>query len=76
MNLFCMELMWKTNQSKNFTLFIPIYVLDTSLQNSEGAGQKKWGPSSRIRVYLGHLPFHAGCVALVWNLNTGCVSPK
>ena len=68
--------MWKTNQSKNFTLFIPIYVLDASLQNSEGAGQKTLGPRSRIRVYLGHLPFHAGRVALVWNLNTGCVSPK
>ena len=52
------------------TLFSPIYVLYARLQNSGGAGPPKWEPSSRIGVYLGHFPFHAESVALVWNLTT------
>jgi hypothetical protein len=31
---------------------------------------------SRIGVYLGHTPFHAGSVALVLNPSTGRVSPQ
>ena len=58
------------------TLFSPIYVLDARLQNSGGAGPPKWEPRSRIGVYLGHLPFPAGNVALVWNSSTGRVSPQ
>ena len=58
------------------TLFCPIYVLDAHLQSAGGAGPPKWEPRSRIGVYLGKSPFHAGSVALVWNLNTGRVSPK
>ena len=57
------------------TLFCPIYALDARLQSSGGAGPPKWEPRSHIGVYLGHLPFHAGSVALVWNPNTGRVSP-
>ena len=57
------------------TLFCPIYVLDSRLQNSGGAGPPKWEPRSRIGVYLGHSPFHAGSVALAWNPTTGRVSP-
>ena len=34
------------------------------------------GECSRIGVYLGHSPFHAGSVALVWNSTTGRVSPQ
>ena len=58
------------------TLFSLIYVLDARLQNSGGAAPPKWEPLSRIGVYLGHSPFHAGSFALVWNTTTGCVSPK
>ena len=58
------------------TLFCPVYVLDARLQNAGGAGPPKWEPRSRIGVYLGHSPFHAGSVALVWNPTTGRVSPQ
>jgi hypothetical protein len=33
-------------------------------------------PRSNIRVYLGHSPFHAGSVALVYNPYTGHISPQ
>ena len=58
------------------TLFFLTYVLDARLQNSGGAGPPKWEPRSLIGVYLGHSPFHASNVALVWNLTTGRVSPQ
>ena len=51
-------------------------MLYARLQNSLGAGPPKWEPRSRIGLYLGHLPFHAGSVALVWNPTTGRVSPQ
>lgn len=57
-------------------LFCPIYVLDDWLQNLDVAGQQKWEPRSRIGVYLGHIRYYAGSVALVWNLTTGRVSPQ
>ena len=58
------------------TLLCPTYVLDTHLQSSGGAGPPKWEPRSRIGVYMGHSPFHAGNVALVWNPTTGRVIPQ
>ena len=58
------------------TLFCPVYVLDARLQSAGGAGPPKWEPRSRIGVYLGHSPFHAGSVALVFNPTTGRVSPQ
>ena len=51
-------------------------MLDARLQNARGAGPPKWEPRSRIGVYLGHSPFHASSVALVWNSTTGRVSPQ
>ena len=53
----------------------PAYVLDAKLQ---GGVSKipRWDPRSRIGVYLGHSPYHAGSVALVLNLTTGHVSPQ
>ena len=57
-------------------LFCPTYVIDACLQNSGGAGPPKWKPHSRIGVYLGHSPLHAGNVALVWNTTTGRVSTQ
>ena len=58
------------------TLFCQNYVLDAHLQSSGGPGTPKWEPRSRIGVYLGHSPFHAGNVALVWNPITGRLSPQ
>ena len=57
------------------TLFCPVYVLDSKLQ-SGGIGPPKWEPRSRIGIYLGHSPCHAGSVALVFNPTTGHVSPQ
>ena len=53
------------------TLFCPVYVLDACAQSAGGPGHPKWEPRSRIGVYLGHSPFHAGSVALVFNPRTG-----
>ena len=62
---------------RNFhTLFCPVYVLDHCLQSAGGPGPPKWEPRSRIGVYLGHSPFHAGSVALVFNPKTARVSPQ
>ena len=58
------------------TLFCPVYVLDARAQNEGAMGPPKWEPRSRIGVYLGHSPFHAGSVALVLNPTTGLVSPQ
>ncbi len=53
---------------KNFhTTFCPICVLDHWLQSAGGPSPPKWKLCSRMGVYLGHLPFHAGSVALVFN---------
>ena len=58
------------------TLFCPIYVLDARSQSAGSIGPPKWEPKSRIGIYLGHSPFHAGNVALVFNPTTGLVSPQ
>ncbi len=58
------------------TLFCPVYVLDPFSQNAGGPGTPKWEPRSWIGFYLGHSPFHAGSVALVFNPRTGQVSPQ
>ena len=58
------------------TLFCPVYVLDSCPQSPGGTGPPKWEPRSRIGVYLGHSPFHAGSIALVFNPTTGQVSPQ
>ena len=58
------------------TFFCPTYVLDARLQNSGGAGPPKWEPRSRIGVYLGHSPLHAGNIAVVWNPTTVRLSPQ
>ena len=58
------------------TLFCPVYILDHQLQSAGGPGPPKWEPRSRIGVYLGNSPFHAGSVALVFNPKTARVSPQ
>ena len=57
------------------TFGCPVYVLDSKLQSS-GIGPPKWEPCSRLGIYLGKSPFHAGSVALVLNPKTGHVSPQ
>jgi hypothetical protein len=57
-------------------MFCPYYALDSRLRNVGSIGPPKWEPRSNIRVYLGHSLFHAGGVALVYNLSTGHISPQ
>ena len=52
-----------------------VYVLESKLQ-SDPKGLPKWEPRSRLGIYLGHSPAHAGSVALVLNPSTGHVSPQ
>ena len=52
----------------------PCYVLDATLQS--GSMKAKWEPRSRLGIYLGHSPCHAGTVALVLNPSTLHVSPQ
>ena len=40
-------------------------MLDASLQS--GTMKAKWDPRSRLGIYLGHSPCHAGTVSLVLN---------
>jgi hypothetical protein len=53
----------------------PCFVLDSRLQ-SVIAGTLKLEPRSRLGIYVGHSPFHAGSVALVSNPRTGYVSTQ
>ena len=53
----------------------PCYVLDPTLQGNVSK-LPRWEPRSRVGVYVGHSPHHAGSVALVLNLSTGHVSPQ
>ena len=62
---------------KNYHTFgCPVYILDSRLQDAGGAGPPKWDPRSRLGIYLGHSPSHAGSVALVLNPKTGLISPQ
>ena len=56
------------------TFGCPCYILDKELQT--GNMLPKWDPRSRLGVYLGHSPCHAGSVALVLNPKTLHVSPQ
>jgi len=51
----------------------PVYVLENLAQTKMVS---KWEPRSRLGVYLGHSPHHAGSVALVLNIKTLFVSPQ
>lgn len=60
----------------NFHTFgCPVYILDNTLQQ-QGAQSSKWQEHSRIGIYLGLSPQHAGTVSLVMNTDTGLVSPQ
>ena len=51
------------------------FVLDSRLQSGI-AGPPKWETRSRLGIYDGHSPSHAGSVTLVLNPRTGQVSPQ
>ena len=53
----------------------PVFVLDAALQSGQ-IGPPKWEPRSRVGIYLGRSPMHAGSVSLVLNPQTGHVSPQ
>ena len=53
----------------------PVFILDSRLQSGIKA-IPKWEPRSRVGIYLGHSPCHAGSVALVLNPRTMHVSPQ
>jgi hypothetical protein len=53
----------------------PCFVLDSRLQSGIG-GAPKWEPRSRLGIYAGHSPAHAGLVAMVLNPWAGHVSPQ
>ena len=52
-----------------------MYILDSRLQKNL-KGVPKWEPRSRLSIYVGHLPAHAGSVVLVLNPKTGLLSPQ
>ena len=63
-------------QLKHYHTFgCPVYILDSRLQTNP-KGVPKWEPQSRLGIYVGHLPAHAGSVELVLNPTTGLVSPQ
>ena len=51
----------------------PIFVLT---EKAQGGMTPKWEPRSRVGIYLGHSPTHAGSVAMVLNPRTLHVSPQ
>ena len=51
------------------------FVLDSRLQ-SELSTCTKWESRSRLGIYAGHSPAHAGTVALVLNPRTGHILPQ
>ena len=57
------------------TFGCPVYILDSRLQ-SNPKGVPKWEPRSRLGIYVGHSPAHAGSVALVLNPKTVLVLPQ
>jgi len=61
----------------NFHTFgCPAYILDVRLQDAGGPGAPKWEPRSRLGIYVGLSPSHAGSVVLVMNPKTGLVLPQ
>ena len=63
-------------QLKHYHTFgCPENILDSRLQTNLKV-VPKWEPRSRLGIYVGHWPAHAGSVALVLNSKTVLVSPQ
>ena len=68
--------LWEFPDMKMEHIFgCPVYNLDSKLQSSS-IGPPKWDPRTRLGIYVGRSPYHAGSVALVLNPRTGHVSPQ
>ena len=65
----------KPNAHEYHTFGCSVYILNYKLQ-SGSIGPPKWEPRSRVGVYLGHNPMHAGSVALFLNPLIGHLSPQ
>jgi hypothetical protein len=57
------------------TFGLPCFVLDSGLQSGVG-GAPKWEPRFGLGIYVGHSPSHARLVAIIFNPQTGHVSPQ
>ena len=55
------------------TFGCPVYALTPEAENAKA---KKWDARSRVGLYLGPSPMHAGSVSLVLSLETGLASPR
>ena len=65
---------YHNQEIKNWHTFgCPVFVLEEKAANGK---MPKWDPRSRVGIYLGHSPCHAGSVALVLNPRTLHVSPQ
>jgi len=62
------------NLNHYHTFGCPLFALHNNLQN--GKSIPKWSHRSRLGMYLGNSPRHAGSVSLVLNLHTARVSPQ
>ena len=59
--------------SNRHTWGCPVFALTKEAQDSK---YTKWEPRSRVGIYLGHSPTHAGSVAIVLNPKTLHDSPQ
>ena len=52
----------------------PVFVLAPKLR--DGGKIPKWDPRSKRGQYMGHSPLHSTTVGLIWNLQTGTITPQ
>ena len=65
---------YHNQEIKNWHTFgCPVFILEEKAVHGK---MPKWNPRSRVGIYLGHSPCHAGSVALVLNPKTLHVSPQ
>lgn len=55
------------------TLGCPVFILEAANQSGR-IRTPKWQPRPHTIIYLGHLPYHTGSVALLLNLSLGLVN--
>ena len=56
--------------------WVPVYVLDSRLQNTKTSGLTKRDPRPQVGIYLGNSRFHTSYVALILNPLTGHISTQ
>lgn len=66
---------WKQEKLKDLHVWgSPIYILDKTI--ADGKKLPHWKPRSKRCKYLGVSPTHASTVPLVWNPDTGAITPQ